>query len=175
MNPGPLEGMAAPELRQYLQFLLWHYRVMDGFWFLYAAERFGQPAAEALNERVWGRVGGLGAKDLIARFNIREQGLAGFLQALRLYPWSLLIGYQIEQRPDEVILSVPACPSQQARLKRGLGEYACKAMHRAEFTSFAHAIDPRLCVECLFAPPDPHPAAMFCQWRFRIAGPGESA
>jgi hypothetical protein len=160
------EKMQAADLRRYIQFLLWHYRVVDAFWYLYVTEQFDEQTADRLNERVWGKVSVMAAKDLIKRFDIRQKGLAGFVKALRFFPWCILVGYQIQQQDDEVVISVPSCPTQVARTRRGLDEYACKAMHHAEFANFARAIDERINTECLFAPPDPHPEDMHCQWRF---------
>lgn len=163
-----IDHIKPDEREDYLEFLLHQYRVVDAFWYIYIEEEQGASKADHFNERVWSKVAALAARDIKKRFNIQEKGLEGFVRALKYFPWTLLVGYDLDIHKEEVTLTVPACPTQQARLKRGLGEYHCKEMHRGEFTAFAGVIDPDIKVSCVHAPLDPHPPERFCKWKFTV-------
>jgi hypothetical protein len=117
---------------------------------------------------VWARVSGLATRDLVSRFAITEKGLEGFAKVLRLYPWTALLEYQVEESPDEIVLTVPCCATQEARRRRGMQEYLCQEMHRQEFLGMVAEIDSRLQVHCDFAPPGARPAGFDCRWRFTV-------
>ena len=107
MDLGILNSLTRAELRSYLEFLLWHYRVVDGFWFLSVENRYDRTAAEELDEAVWERIAGMSARDIMERFDITGGGLNSFARAMQYCPWTMIVGYHIEERPGEVILTVP--------------------------------------------------------------------
>jgi hypothetical protein len=168
MNIGIFKRMKKEVLLSYLEFLLRQYRVVDSFWFLFVEELYGREAAEKLNEKVWAQLGPSTVKDIKKAFGIKDTGLEGLYQVLKLFPWSNIGDHNIQKTDKEILLSVPRCPPQVARLKQGLGEYHCKEMHRVEFTNAAKEVDRRIKVLCEFAPPDAHPKELFCKWRFTL-------
>lgn len=133
-----------------------------------AEDKFGYDAAIKISEDVRDRMGRLMAREIKQIFGIEERGPEAFVKVMQVYPWFLITRYQIEVNPREVSIGAPHCPSQEARLKRGIGEYDCKDMHRCEFESIIKEVDERIRVECVFALPDPHPPELFCKWRFTM-------
>jgi hypothetical protein len=165
-----LDELSKEQLKGLVHSLLWQLRLTDAFWFIYTEKRFCLSVAEELNSDVWAKVGKLAARDIKKRFNISEQGLDGFLRAFGFFSWTMIVDYRLEHiADDQLVLSVPSCPAQEGRKKHGFGEYQCKEMHFREFSGFAREIDPRISVECIFAPPDPHPEDMHCKWSFRLS------
>lgn len=160
--------MGDKEVRDYLDFLLRHYRLTDAFWFLAVEDTFGTDAAVKLNEDIWTRMGRVAAREIKERFPLGEEGVARVLEALSYFPWTILVGYEMEEVPDGARIRVPHCPPQEARLRSGRKEFPCKDMHLGEFTNFAREIDERVDVRCVMAPPDPHPEDLWCEWELRL-------
>ena len=52
MDLSIFEEMEKKDLCSYIEFLLWHYRVIDAFWYINITENFDEPTADRLNEKV---------------------------------------------------------------------------------------------------------------------------
>jgi hypothetical protein len=163
-----ISQFTSEELRSYVYFLLNVVRRADGFWFLGAENTCSYPAAIRINEEVWHRMARIMTREIKERFSIQEKGLEGLVKVLRYFPWAIIMGYQVETKDEKIIVSVPHCLSQEARIRQGLGEYDCKNMHYGAFRNIVEEVDKDIKIECLFAPPEPHPKELFCKWHFTI-------
>jgi hypothetical protein len=156
------------EMREYIEFLLWQYRLVDAFWFLEAEKTFNLKVAEKLDEHVWSTIGTHMAKDIKQRFKISKKGIDAVAEALSYNPWATITKYIVQKEKDKTVLSVPICPPQMARKKHRKNEFLCRNMHLMFFANFAKEIDEKVKVKCLFAPPDPHPKDVWCKWEFTL-------
>jgi hypothetical protein len=161
-----MEEIRDEERKEYIDFLLRQYRLVDALWFLAVEDKFGLEAAVELNEKIWEEMGSRSAKEIKKRFKIQEKGLKGFLKAIKYFPWCIILGYEFEERDGKLLLRVRNCLPQIARIKSGRGEFPCKKMHFMEFSAFCREIDDKISVKCVFAPPDNHPSDCFCLWEF---------
>jgi hypothetical protein len=156
------------EKDEFIDYMLRQYRLVDAFWFLAVEDKFGLDHAVELNEKVWRELAGKTAREIKRRFKIDRKGLEGLILALNYFPWSVIIDYKIERKDNKLIIKVPNCPPQKARVEGDRGEFPCKEMHYFEFKNFAKEIDEKIEVRCVFAPPDEHPEDLWCQWEFWI-------
>ena len=92
MDLAIIENMNAPDLRQYIQFLLWHYRVVDAFWYLKISEKYDETTADELNEKVWGRVASWPPKILSAVLTFRSKVWKGLSKPCGCFPGASLWG-----------------------------------------------------------------------------------
>ena len=163
-----MERIKDEEKDEYIDFLMRQIRLADAYWFLGVEKSWGLPAAVKVNEEVWETIGAKTAREIKRRFSVPEKGLDGFVRAQMYYPWTRISGHVITREGGKVIITVPSCLPQVARIKSGLGEFPCKDMHLKEFCAFAKEIDDTIEVKCVYAPPDAHPQTCFCRWEFTI-------
>lgn len=158
--------------REKLLALLWDaYRNLiriDGYWFLAVEQAAGQEKAVIADEEVWRRFGRVEAQQLKRAFNLEGDGVGAVMAALQRSPlWPFWARFRVEQTsPQEALLQVTHCSSQVERVKAGLGVFPCRGVDEAYFQSFAQALNPRIKVHCLSAPPEQYSENLWCSWRF---------
>ena len=64
--------MEREELLKYLDFVMWHYRVVDAFWYLSLEESYDSGTADQFNEKVWNQAARIAARKIVKNFGIQE-------------------------------------------------------------------------------------------------------
>jgi hypothetical protein len=145
----------------------WH--TCDGLWFLGVEQRYGTDTALEIDVNMWNVSSRLEAERIKEILAIPDNaGLDAVLKTLNLMSWAAKCGYRVEKNGDGAILTITSCPPQEARLKAGLGIFACRPTFELGFGNVTTVIDPRVKVTCRYCPPGPRPPDGWCRWEFRL-------
>ena len=143
---------------------------VDGLWFTAIEQKYGLDVALELDIEVWRRLGLIQAKRVLKTFAIKEDNpIQTVMSVLQVDPIMLVYKPEIVALTDnKVVFRCADCPPQKARVRDGRGEFPCKPVGIAIFTSYAEVINPEIKLSCLVCPPDAHPSEYFCEWQFEI-------
>jgi len=164
------DTMDRADLLRALEMFAKNWLAHDGSWFLAAEQRFGMETAMDLDAASWKRFAAAEARRIMATFDIAEGGgLEALERALQLRLYAVINPQHTEWSAEHTRLRffMDVCRVQDARHRKGLPAFPCKAVGEIEFATFAATIDPRIRTTCLHCPPDAC-AGQSCGWEFTI-------
>lgn len=142
----------------------------DGLWFQAVERQYGMEKAIELDTEAWITFTQLEAKRIMRRHKIEPGGGIPALKHALQFRLYARINDQSLVSTDENSLrfEMNLCRVQSARARKGLDDFPCKSVGIAEYSYFAHTIDPRIRTTVISCPPDPHPDDYFCAWQFDL-------
>jgi hypothetical protein len=168
--PAPLLDLPDEKMDKLIESLAVNWLANDGVWFQSMEFQNGLFDAKRCNDSCWAHFSPFEAWSIRNFLGLPENpGLEGLKQALQFRLYATINKQSIVDETDNsFVFQMNECRVQAARKRKGLDDYPCKSGGLVEYTTFAHAIDPRIKTECLSCPPDAHPADHFCAWRFYL-------
>jgi hypothetical protein len=175
--PGSTEDrkiLAEIPIEELLDFLFLQLRNLwrvDGLYFLGIEEKFGTKTATEIDSQVWKVMAKIEAKSLKRMFKVGENAdVPSIMKLLQKSSWALDQPFKvIEVDEKRAVLSVEKCRTQEARLKKGFGEFPCKTVRSGYLLNFAKIFNSNAEVNCLVCPPDEHPSDLWCKWEFILS------
>ncbi|MGQ9546844.1 MAG: DUF6125 family protein [Dehalococcoidia bacterium] len=167
----PLEliDMEREKLVDLIKAMSFTWMACDGVWFRTVEDNYDMYTSKRCNDTGWTRYSPLEAAIIKSFLELSQQsGLDGLQQALSFRLYAHINEQTMERSGDELVLRIAKCLVQMARRRKGLPDYNCKSAALVEFPAFARTIDSRIKVDCIGCPPDEHPEAWTCAWRFYI-------
>jgi hypothetical protein len=164
-----LVNMEKERLISLIKAMSFNWLASDGVWFRTVEDNYDMDTSKRCNDTCWTRYSPMEAAMIKSFFQLPQRsGLDGLEQALSFRLYAHINEQTTERSGDELILRMVKCLVQATRRRKGLPDYPCKSAGMAEFPAFAKMIDSRIRTECISCPPDEHPKAWVCAWRFYI-------
>jgi hypothetical protein len=166
--PKALRQMSRVQLVQLLEAVTANWLTNDGVWFQTVEKHFGMDYARRCNDTCWSRFSPYEATRIKELLGLPEYpGIQGLKLSLGFRMYARLNRQTIEDVDDNAfVLKINECRVQAARKRKAMEDYPCKSSGMVEYPTFASAIDARIRTECLGCPPDKHPEAWYCAWKF---------
>ncbi|MEJ2642060.1 MAG: DUF6125 family protein [Desulfosarcinaceae bacterium] len=170
--PQPLLDLSDEKLDELTDAAAINWLANDGVWFQAVEFSAGMNDAKRCNDSCWAHFSPVEAWSIKRFLGLGERpGLEGLKQALAYRLYACINTQSIsDETQGAFTFQMNQCRVQNARKRKGLEDYPCKSAGLVEYAYFARAIDDRIQTECLGCPPDPHPEAWFCAWRFSLDG-----
>ena len=174
-GPQDIDELSREELLALMADMAKRWLAHDGLWFQAVERAHGMDEAMRLDAEAW-RDMTVNEAQRIMRF--LHMGPGGGLDALeralrfRLYA---LVNEQESERIDDhtLVFRMTTCRVQEARRRKGLPDFPCKAVGIVEYSGFARTIDPRIKTSVIACPPDETPRDYYCAWQFTIEDEGK--
>jgi len=165
--------LAKMPMKKFLDFLFLHVRNLwrvDGLYFLGIEKEFDTEAATEIDAGVWQIMAKIEAESLRRMFEVNKNAdITTIMNLLQKSSWALDQPFKtIEISDNKAVLSIDRCRTQEARLKKGLGEFPCRKVRFDYLKNFARTLNSNVKVDCLVCPPDKHPPNLWCRWRFNL-------
>ena len=142
----------------------------DGLWFQAVERQYGMEKAIELDKEAWITFTQIEAKRIMRQHNLEAGGgIASLKKALQYRLYARINEQSLIEIDDKTLrFEMNDCRVQSARKRKGLNDFPCKPVGIAEYSYFAHTIDPRIRTTIISCPPDPHPEDFYCAWQFTL-------
>lgn len=167
--PTALKQMPKENQLRLIDAIAKNWLAQDGVWFQAVEFVHGMNDAKRCNDSTWSRFSPFEAWSIKSLLGLGEHpGLEGLEKALNFRMYGRLNVQSCRWEDGSLIFEMNECRVQTARVRKGLDDYPCKSAGLVEYARFAEGIDDRIRTECIGCPPDGHPEAWFCAWKFYI-------
>jgi len=162
-----ISQLSKEKISDYIFMQLRNLWAVDGLYFLGIEELYGVEVATKIDAQIWAVMGKIEARKLKEFLGITRTDIPSMMNALQYTTWALdLEDKEIMIKKDHAVILNVRCRVQNARVNKGLKEFACKPVRFGFLKAFAKEFNPDIVIKCTVCPPDTHPENLWCQWDF---------